>query len=94
MDGTDGRDGMADLAGWEKGRSCWLESDYEESDVGQLKKRIEETELPEDVKTEATREVKRLAKLPPTAQYRFANKTMRGAAFQGRGSGSPSASAS
>lgn len=44
-----------------------LESDHEESDVGQLKKRIEETELPEEVRTEATREVKRLAKLPPTA---------------------------
>lgn len=44
-----------------------IEGDYEESDVGQLKKRIEETDLPEDVKKEATREVKRLTKLPPTA---------------------------
>ncbi len=44
-----------------------LESEYEEGDVALLKKRIEETELPEAVKTEATREVKRLAKLPPTA---------------------------
>jgi ATP-dependent Lon protease len=44
-----------------------IEGDHEESDVGQLKKRIEETELPEDVKKEATREVKRLTKLPPAA---------------------------
>ncbi|UCE64536.1 MAG: LON peptidase substrate-binding domain-containing protein, partial [Nitrospirota bacterium] len=44
-----------------------MEGDHEESDVGQLKKRIEETDLPEDVKKEATREVKRLTKLPPTA---------------------------
>ncbi len=45
-----------------------LESEADEGgDVAQLKKRIEETELPEAVKTEATREVKRLAKLPPTA---------------------------
>ncbi|MGB0910202.1 MAG: endopeptidase La [Nitrospirales bacterium] len=44
-----------------------LESEYEEGDVALLKKRIEETELPEAVKGEATREVKRLAKLPPTA---------------------------
>ena len=44
-----------------------IEGDHEESDVGQLKKRIEETELPEEVKKEATREVKRLTKLPPTA---------------------------
>ena len=44
-----------------------MESDHEESDVGLLKKRVEETDLPEAVKTEATREVKRLAKLPPTA---------------------------
>ena len=42
-------------------------SEHEEGDVAHLKKRIEETELPEAVKTEATREVKRLAKLPPTA---------------------------
>ena len=44
-----------------------LEDEHEEGDVAHLKKRIEETELPEAVKTEATREVKRLAKLPPTA---------------------------
>ena len=44
-----------------------LEDEHEEGDVAHLKKRIEETELPETVKTEATREVKRLAKLPPTA---------------------------
>ncbi len=44
-----------------------LESETDEGDVAQLKKRIEETDLPEAVKTEATREVKRLAKLPPTA---------------------------
>ena len=44
-----------------------LESETDEGDVAHLKKRIEETELPEAVKTEATREVKRLAKLPPTA---------------------------
>jgi len=42
-----------------------LEGDHEESDIGHLKKRIEETDLPEDVKREATREVKRLTKLPP-----------------------------
>ena len=44
-----------------------LEGEHEEGDVAHLKKRIEDTELPEAVKTEATREVKRLAKLPPTA---------------------------
>ncbi|GJL54618.1 MAG: Lon protease [Nitrospirales bacterium] len=44
-----------------------IEGDHEEGDVAHLKKRIEEAELPEAVKTEATREVKRLAKLPPTA---------------------------
>jgi len=44
-----------------------MEGDHEESDVGHLKKRIEETDLPEDVKREAIREVKRLTKLPPTA---------------------------
>ena len=44
-----------------------IEGDHEESDVGQLKKRIEDTDLPEDVKKEATREVKRLTKLPPAA---------------------------
>ncbi|WP_447969501.1 endopeptidase La [Nitrospira sp. M1] len=44
-----------------------MEGEHEEGDVAHLKKRIEETELPEAVKTEATREVKRLAKLPPTA---------------------------
>ncbi|MCA9470611.1 MAG: endopeptidase La [Nitrospirales bacterium] len=41
--------------------------EHEEGDVAHLKKRIEETDLPEAVKTEANREVKRLAKLPPTA---------------------------
>jgi len=44
-----------------------LEGEHEESDIGHLKKRIEEADLPEEVKTEATREVKRLAKLPPIA---------------------------
>lgn len=39
----------------------------EESDVTILKKRIEEADLPEAVKKEATREVARLAKLPPAA---------------------------
>ncbi|GJL62901.1 MAG: Lon protease [Nitrospirales bacterium] len=44
-----------------------MDGEHEEGDVAHLKKRIEETELPEAVKTEATREVKRLAKLPQTA---------------------------
>lgn len=44
-----------------------LEGEHEESDVALLKKRIEEADLPELVKTEALKEVKRLAKLPPSA---------------------------
>ncbi|RMH35225.1 MAG: endopeptidase La [Nitrospirae bacterium] len=44
-----------------------LEGEHEESDVALLKKRIEEADLPELVKTEALKEVKRLSKLPPAA---------------------------
>ena len=40
-----------------------LESVPEDSEVGELKTRIEQAELPEPVKAEATRELKRLAKL-------------------------------
>jgi len=43
------------------------DEDHEGSDVALLKKRIEEADLPEHVRTEAAREVKRLAKLPPVA---------------------------
>lgn len=44
-----------------------LETAPEDSEVGELKKRIEEANLPEAVKSEATRELKKLAKLPPAA---------------------------
>ncbi len=44
-----------------------LESEALDGDVGDLKKRIEEAELPEIVLKEATRELKRLVKLPPAA---------------------------
>ena len=44
-----------------------LESAPEDSEIGELKARIEKADLPETVKTEATRELKRLAKLPPAA---------------------------
>ena len=43
------------------------EADGEESDVAQLKKRIEEADLPDEVRKEAEREVRRLAKLPPAS---------------------------
>ncbi|MCA9466975.1 MAG: AAA family ATPase, partial [Nitrospira sp.] len=44
-----------------------LESAPEDSESGEFKARIEKADLPETVKTEATRELKRLAKLPPAA---------------------------
>lgn len=44
-----------------------LETQPEEGEVGELKARIEKTDLPEVVKTEATRELKRLIKLPPAS---------------------------
>lgn len=44
-----------------------LETAPEDSEVGELKKRIEDADLPEQVKTEATRELKKLAKLPPAS---------------------------
>ena len=44
-----------------------LESIPEDSEFGELKTRIEQADLPESVKGEATRELKRLAKLPPAA---------------------------
>ncbi len=44
-----------------------LESIPEDSEFGELKTRIEQADLPEPVNGEATRELKRLAKLPPAA---------------------------
>ncbi len=44
-----------------------LESQPDDGEVGELKTRIEEANLPEVVKKEATRELKRLVKLPPAA---------------------------
>jgi len=44
-----------------------LETEDLDGDVGELKTRIEEADLPEMVKKEATRELKRLVKLPPAA---------------------------
>jgi len=44
-----------------------LESIPEDSEFGELKTRIEQADLPELVQVEATRELKRLAKLPPAA---------------------------
>lgn len=43
------------------------DGDQDETDSGQLKKRIEEAALPDPVQTEALRELKRLNKLPPMA---------------------------
>ncbi len=43
------------------------ESEGEESEVAEIKKRIEEANLPEQVRKEAEREVKRLSKLPPAS---------------------------
>ncbi len=43
------------------------EEDSEGSEVGYLKQRIEDADLPDHVRTEAVREVKRLAKLSPVA---------------------------
>lgn len=39
----------------------------EENEIGELRKRIDEADLPEPVKAEAVREAKRLSKLPPMA---------------------------
>ena len=44
-----------------------LETQPEDGEVGELKARIEKADLPEIVKTEATRELKRLVKLPPAS---------------------------
>jgi ATP-dependent Lon protease len=44
-----------------------LESEALDGDVGELKTRIEEADLPEIVLKEATRELKRLVKLPPAS---------------------------
>ncbi|MEE8124936.1 MAG: endopeptidase La [Nitrospirales bacterium] len=44
-----------------------LESQPDDGEVGELKTRIEEANLPDIVKKEATRELKRLVKLPPAA---------------------------
>ncbi len=44
-----------------------METQPEDGEIGELKTRIEETDLPEDVKKEAQRELKRLVKLPPAA---------------------------
>ena len=44
-----------------------LESEALDGDVGELKTRLEEADLPEIVLKEATRELKRLVKLPPAS---------------------------
>ena len=44
-----------------------LETDALDGDIGELKTRIDEADLPEAVKKEAARELKRLVKLPPAA---------------------------
>lgn len=43
------------------------ETEDEEGDVGELRRRIRETDLPEPVRKDAERELARLAKLPPSA---------------------------
>ena len=44
-----------------------LETEAMDGDVGELKTRLEEADLPESVLKEATRELKRLVKLPPAS---------------------------
>jgi len=43
------------------------EGDGEESEVAHLKKRVQEADLPEHVRTEVEREIARLAKVPPSS---------------------------